>query len=485
MMHAYQSMLTCKLKAWLIEAGNMDGEKLSEKTLREFKKGIVEVLNHLSANLGNSVVNSLDSLSGVMFSNDLISKGAKESPSFDKIIHEFTCTLNFDKTVEEVEGSCKLFSDALKSCGGPSKAAAHDLEEKWSVYTRETFQIDFIIKTPQQQSEIQSPDCEQSRMDHTSSQFQRPGPISLPPVSSVYMNQRYSQPMPTSSAQFRYQIQKNPGFQKAVTDHPNMHTGPTVRQTWDEHNSGLSFYQMPQAAYSRTKDGAWEMPGRNPELVMPISEGPRISMTDPSIVYAGDEVGPAPAGSAATRARRPSKLLKSNGSQPTLNQDANGVGAINIAEIATDGHAMNTYTEAAHTRQATDNPTFDMQQLMARISCIEQKQDMNMKQSQDHLQLLVLEKEQLRARIQELENYCKQKESLMEQQANQLNSLTREKTEADNTVQTLKKQEKALLAKNKALQSEVYKLERIIRDRERLILMEEDKETKNIEIQSS
>ena len=249
-------------------------ETLSEKQIEDLRRGLEDILTRRSAVMGKAVANCIGSFAGEMFSGGCICKDVKDDPSFDKILHEFTTYLQLNKTVKEMEDSCKVFLDALQKCGGPLQKAAQDLTERWSTYTLQSFKLYFILKPPQQ-------DTNQSLEDQ---RHQRVG--RLMSEGSLTIRQPLGQPMPTSSAMLGQHIRRHRSIQMEVIDNFDRHTHKPLTKTWNDHYGKMDPYTVPIAANERTQEGHWETPSsRLPRSLGTLTEDSRFSITDPSVRY--------------------------------------------------------------------------------------------------------------------------------------------------------------------------------------------------------
>ena len=97
--------------------------------------------------LNDALKNCLKDVANIMFAEVLISKGVKDSPTFDSLIHEFQAGMMCKKDVTQLEEYCQKFLDCLYngSQGGPAISAAQNLTEKWKKDVHELHSISLSI----------------------------------------------------------------------------------------------------------------------------------------------------------------------------------------------------------------------------------------------------------------------------------------------------------------------------------------------------
>ena len=72
----------------------------------------------------------LQNFADKMYSGDVMGRDVHKSPTFDKIAHEFTCSLIYED-ITELEKKCQLFLTIRSSNGGPARMEAAALAKDW------------------------------------------------------------------------------------------------------------------------------------------------------------------------------------------------------------------------------------------------------------------------------------------------------------------------------------------------------------------
>jgi translation elongation factor EF-1beta len=88
---------------------------------------------------------NLEPIASELSSVDLISRPIRRSPSYKSIVNEIESILDCNRTVEELQDTCKKFLKAFKKVEGAASNVATTLEKEWNVAIKEKFYFDFIV----------------------------------------------------------------------------------------------------------------------------------------------------------------------------------------------------------------------------------------------------------------------------------------------------------------------------------------------------
>jgi translation elongation factor EF-1beta len=88
---------------------------------------------------------NLEPIAGELSSVNLISRPIRRSPSYKSIVNEIESILDCNRTVEELQDTCKKFLKAFKKVEGAASNVATTLEKEWNVAIKEKFYFDFIV----------------------------------------------------------------------------------------------------------------------------------------------------------------------------------------------------------------------------------------------------------------------------------------------------------------------------------------------------
>ena len=90
-----------------------------------------KILQENYANLCHATSKCLKDVAVEMFSKDLITKSARDSPTFGDIFNEFIAGMETKENRESLMSHWNLFLECLYIQGGPAESAAKHLAEKW------------------------------------------------------------------------------------------------------------------------------------------------------------------------------------------------------------------------------------------------------------------------------------------------------------------------------------------------------------------
>ena len=117
----------------LITIGTSDG---TSKTVRK-------VLRDHFSDLRHATENCLQDIAAKLYSEELISREVRKSPTFDKIENEFVAIITlYKEDMTKLEKFCFMFIHCLASAGGSAKAAAKVLAEDWKCNLNWSFKIE-------------------------------------------------------------------------------------------------------------------------------------------------------------------------------------------------------------------------------------------------------------------------------------------------------------------------------------------------------
>ena len=93
----------------------------------------------------------------------MISRDVHKSPTFDKIAHEFTCSLIYED-IMELEKKCQLFLTILSSTGGPASKEAAALAKDWEQEVLKKHNIKWTLTHKEHEAEL-NPEIEVNTKD--------------------------------------------------------------------------------------------------------------------------------------------------------------------------------------------------------------------------------------------------------------------------------------------------------------------------------
>lgn len=110
------------------------------------KKDFEKVLTTNHVFLNEAFRLSLAEVADQLYQAHIISSSIKRSPSYDDIVDSFKASMNFKRTIPDLEAHCSKFLTALSNINGPVSEAAQVIKEEWIVAVDGKMQFESLAK---------------------------------------------------------------------------------------------------------------------------------------------------------------------------------------------------------------------------------------------------------------------------------------------------------------------------------------------------
>ena len=126
--------------------GEEKGEEPHDKSLKQIKQEVKNVITSCYADLSSAVSGCLPDFAKEMLQAQLITHCVMRSEHFDKIMQDYTACLDLIGSYTDLVEKCSNLLGVLRSSslGGPTKLAANVLQEKWNEVMKRKFGLYFI-----------------------------------------------------------------------------------------------------------------------------------------------------------------------------------------------------------------------------------------------------------------------------------------------------------------------------------------------------